>query len=154
MQSKASMLIILDYFSLQNLVERECENWAGKGMNIKYATRSSRKGFKAGALKKGMEYDYAKQCEYVAIFDADFQPEQDFLLRTVPFFIHNPEVALVQARWAFGMYKISYDLWSITLSSYIARQCSLAHEMKTKLLKNCLTCLHNCTCQAHHQFTT
>jgi beta-mannan synthase len=92
----------------KNLVELECENWASKGMNIKYATRSSRKGFKAGALKKGMEYDYAKQCEYVAIFDADFQPEQDFLLRTVPFLMHNPEVALVQARWAFGMHSISY----------------------------------------------
>lgn len=100
-------------------------------MNIKYATRSSRKGFKTGALKKGMEYDYAKQCEYVAIFDADFQPEQDFLLKTVPFFMHNPEVALVQARWAFGMYSISYQLQSITLSSF-TRQFLLAHEMKTK----------------------
>uniref|UniRef100_A0A0E0GMX6 glucomannan 4-beta-mannosyltransferase n=1 Tax=Oryza nivara TaxID=4536 RepID=A0A0E0GMX6_ORYNI len=69
---------------------------------IKYATRSGRKGFKAGALKKGMEWDYAKQCEYVAIFDADFQPEPDFLLRTVPFLMHNQNVALVQARWVFG----------------------------------------------------
>ncbi|XP_051214242.1 probable glucomannan 4-beta-mannosyltransferase 7 [Lolium perenne] len=86
---------------IKNLVELECEDWASKGMNIKYTTRSGRKGFKAGALKKGMEYDYAKQCEYVAIFDADFQPEQDFLLRTVPFFVHNPKVALVQARWTF-----------------------------------------------------
>ncbi|KQK15078.1 hypothetical protein BRADI_1g20500v3 [Brachypodium distachyon] len=86
---------------IKNLVGLECESWASKGVNIKYTTRSSRKGFKAGALKKGMEWDYAKQCEYVAIFDADFQPEPDFLLRTVPFFIHNPEVGLVQARWAF-----------------------------------------------------
>jgi cellulose synthase/poly-beta-1,6-N-acetylglucosamine synthase-like glycosyltransferase len=88
--------------NLQNLVELECEDWASKGLNIKYATRSGRKGFKAGALKKGMEWDYAKQCEYVAIFDADFQPEPDFLLRTVPFLMHNQNVALVQARWVFG----------------------------------------------------
>ncbi|KAF0906878.1 hypothetical protein E2562_013270 [Oryza meyeriana var. granulata] len=86
---------------IKNLVELECESWASKGVNINYAIRSSRKGFKAGALKKGMECDYAKQCEYIAIFDADFQPEPDFLLRTVPFLIHNPDVALVQARWAF-----------------------------------------------------
>lgn len=86
---------------IKNLVELECESWAVKGLNIKYTTRTSRKGFKAGALKKGMECDYAKQCEYVAIFDADFQPEADFLLRTVPFFVHNPQVALVQARWSF-----------------------------------------------------
>jgi beta-mannan synthase len=82
-------------------VELECENWVNKGVNIKYATRTSRKGFKAGALKKGMECDYARQSEYIAIFDADFQPEPDFLLRTVPFLVHNPEVALVQARWSF-----------------------------------------------------
>uniref|UniRef100_A0A0E0NVS0 glucomannan 4-beta-mannosyltransferase n=1 Tax=Oryza rufipogon TaxID=4529 RepID=A0A0E0NVS0_ORYRU len=87
---------------IKNLVELECEDWASKGLNIKYATRSGRKGFKAGALKKGMEWDYAKQCEYVAIFDADFQPEPDFLLRTVPFLMHNQNVALVQARWVFG----------------------------------------------------
>lgn len=83
-------------------MELECENWANKGVNIKYVTRTSRKGFKAGALKKGMECDYARQSEYIAIFDADFQPEPDFLLRTVPFLVHNPEVALVQARWSFG----------------------------------------------------
>ena len=133
MQSRASMLI--GYLFLQNSVELECESWAVKGLNIKYATRSSRKGFKAGALKKGMECDYAKQCEYVAIFDADFQPEPDFLLRTVPFFVHNPEVALVQARWSFGKYSIYYQLWSIPPSSYrsITRQFSIDHEMKTEL---------------------
>lgn len=86
---------------IKNLVELECEHWVNKGVNIKYATRTSRKGFKAGALKKGMECDYARQSEYIAIFDADFQPEPDFLLRTVPFLLHNPEVALVQARWSF-----------------------------------------------------
>jgi len=96
-----------DYFLLQNLVELECEHWANKGVNIKYATRTSRKGFKAGALKKGMECDYTRQSEYIAIFDADFQPEPDFLLQTVPFLLHNPEVALVQARWSFGKYSIS-----------------------------------------------
>ncbi|KAF0911805.1 hypothetical protein E2562_012294 [Oryza meyeriana var. granulata] len=92
---------------VKNLVELECEDWASKGLNIKYATRNSRKGFKAGALKKGMEWDYAKQCEYVAIFDADFQPEPDFLLRTVPFLMHNQNVALVQARWGFVNDRVS-----------------------------------------------
>ncbi|KAL6648065.1 hypothetical protein ACP70R_012289 [Stipagrostis hirtigluma subsp. patula] len=85
----------------KNLVETECESWASKGVNIKYVTRTCRQGFKAGALKKGMELDYAKQCEYVALFDADHQPEPDFLLRTVPFLIHNQNIALVQARWVF-----------------------------------------------------
>lgn len=104
-------------------MELECENWARKGVNIKYVTRTSRKGFKAGALKKGMECDYAKQSEYVAIFDADFQPESDFLLRTVPFLMYNPEVALVQARWSFGkcsmscLHRIRHTLPATALSS-------------------------------------
>ena len=130
--------MLIGYLFLQNLVELECESWAVKGLNIKYATRSSRKGFKAGALKKGMECDYAKQCEYVAIFDADFQPEPDFLLRTIPFFVHNPEVALVQAQWSFG--KHSHFLSALEHSSFqlsscksITRQFSLGHEMETAL---------------------
>ncbi|KAM3198748.1 hypothetical protein P3L10_034516 [Capsicum annuum] len=75
--------------------------WAGKGVNIKYEIRDNRKGYKAGALKEGMKHNYVKMCDFVAIFDADFQPESDFLLRTVPFLVHNPEIGLVQARWKF-----------------------------------------------------
>ncbi|KAK3147093.1 hypothetical protein QOZ80_3BG0277970 [Eleusine coracana subsp. coracana] len=86
---------------IKSLMEAECESWARKGINIKYATRIGHKGFKAGSLKKGMEWDYAKQCEYIALFDADYQPEPDFLLRTIPFLVHNQNVALVQARWIF-----------------------------------------------------
>ncbi|GJN41198.1 hypothetical protein PR202_gn00543 [Eleusine coracana subsp. coracana] len=49
-----------------------------------------------------MLYEYVQQCEFVAVFDADFQPEPDFLLRTVPYLVHNPQIALVQTRWEFG----------------------------------------------------
>nr|GMC80888.1 glucomannan 4-beta-mannosyltransferase 9-like [Ipomoea batatas] len=58
-------------------------------------------GYKAGALKEGMKRYYVKQCDYVVIFDADFQPETDFLERTIPFLVHNPKIALVQARLKF-----------------------------------------------------
>ncbi|XP_078160021.1 putative glucomannan 4-beta-mannosyltransferase 7 [Carex rostrata] len=92
---------------IKDLVEAECNTWASKGVNIKYTAREDRKGFKAGALKKGMEFKYAQECDYVAIFDADFQPEPDFLNRTVPFLIHNPKIALVQARWDFVNYAMS-----------------------------------------------
>ncbi|KAJ3679672.1 hypothetical protein LUZ60_017683 [Juncus effusus] len=86
---------------IKNLVELECKAWRSKGMIVKYEIRDNRCGFKAGALKEGMMKDYVRNCDYVAIFDADFQPESDFLLRTVPFLIHNPEIGLVQARWEF-----------------------------------------------------
>lgn len=84
------------------MVERECIRWANKGINITYQIRETRGGYKAGALKEGLKRDYVKQCEYVVIFDADFRPEPDFLRRSVPFLIHNPNIALVQARWRFG----------------------------------------------------
>lgn len=76
--------------------------WATEGINIRYQLLEGRKGYKAGALKEGLKRDYVKECEYVAIFDADFQPESDFLRRAMPVLIHNPEVALMQARWRSG----------------------------------------------------
>lgn len=83
-------------------MEKECERWSGEGVNITFEIRDNRNGYKAGALREGMKHSYVKQCDYVAIFDADFQPDPDFLLRTVPFLVHNPKLALVQARWEFG----------------------------------------------------
>ncbi|XP_042449406.1 glucomannan 4-beta-mannosyltransferase 1-like isoform X1 [Zingiber officinale] len=87
--------------TVKGMVEIECRHWASKGINIHYEVRNNRKGYKAGALKLGMEHSYAKECEFVAIFDSDFQPEANFLKRTIPFLVHNPRIALVQTRWQF-----------------------------------------------------
>lgn len=84
------------------MVEYECQSWASKGVNVEYEFRNSRSGYKAGALREGLEKSYAKDCDFVAIFDADFQPDPDYLWRTIPFLLTNPELALVQARWKFG----------------------------------------------------
>ncbi|KAJ8459996.1 hypothetical protein OPV22_032922 [Ensete ventricosum] len=87
--------------TVKDMVEVECRLWANKGININYEVRENRRGYKAGALKEGMEHSYVQQCDFVAIFDSDFQPEPDFLMRTVPFMVHNSKIALVQARWQF-----------------------------------------------------
>ncbi|CAH8356881.1 unnamed protein product [Eruca vesicaria subsp. sativa] len=87
--------------TIMELVNTECAKWESKGVNIKCERRDNRNGYKAGALKQGMKHSYVKLCNYVAIFDADFQPEPDYLQRSVPFLVHNPNVALVQARWRF-----------------------------------------------------
>lgn len=89
----------------------ECDKWARKGINIMSEIRDNRIGYKAGALKAGMMHNYVKQCEFVAIFDADFQPDPDFLARTIPFLIHNREISLVQCRWKFG--KIIIELLEV-----------------------------------------
>ncbi|KAI4322366.1 hypothetical protein L6164_022069 [Bauhinia variegata] len=87
--------------AIKQMVEVECQRWASKGLNIRYQIRETRGGYKAGALKEGLKHDYVKHCDYVAIFDADFRPEPDFLRRAIPFLEGNPDIALVQARWRF-----------------------------------------------------
>ncbi|XP_058067864.1 probable xyloglucan glycosyltransferase 5 [Magnolia sinica] len=87
--------------SIQWLIKAEVSKWSQRGINIIYRHRLVRTGYKAGNLKSAMSCDYVKGYEFVAIFDADFQPNPDFLKQTVPHFKDNPELGLVQARWAF-----------------------------------------------------
>jgi cellulose synthase/poly-beta-1,6-N-acetylglucosamine synthase-like glycosyltransferase len=67
-----------------------------KGFDIKHIHRTNRQGYKAGALKEGLT---VSRGEYVAIFDADFIPKPDFLLETIPYFLQNPKIGMVQTRW-------------------------------------------------------
>ena len=69
--------------------------WASRGFDIKHIHRIDRTGFKAGALKSGLE---KAKGEFVAIFDADFVPNSDFLMKTIPHF-RNDGVGMVQTRW-------------------------------------------------------
>jgi cellulose synthase/poly-beta-1,6-N-acetylglucosamine synthase-like glycosyltransferase len=68
------------------------------GVDIEVLRRPDRSGFKAGALTWGMS---KAQSEFIAIFDADFCPPPDFLLKTVPHLVKNPQVGMVQTRWAY-----------------------------------------------------
>ncbi|CAO2833900.1 unnamed protein product [Amaranthus hypochondriacus] len=85
----------------QMLIKEEVHKWQAEGANIVYRHRVLRDGYKAGNLKSAMSCSYVKDYEFVAIFDADFQPSPDFLKRTVIHFKDNEEVGLVQARWSF-----------------------------------------------------
>lgn len=81
-------------YSLKVTAEKIKELLA-KGIDIKHITRTDRSGFKAGALKEGLK---TAKGELIAIFDADFLPEEDWLLRTIPYF-KDPEIGVVQTRW-------------------------------------------------------
>ncbi|KAL5740841.1 hypothetical protein ACOSQ2_030021 [Xanthoceras sorbifolium] len=59
---------------LKELVEFECLKWIEMGVNVKYETRNNRN---------------------------DFQPDEDFLWRTLPYLLENPKLGLAQARWKF-----------------------------------------------------
>lgn len=99
---------------------RECELWDTEGINVKYETRKDRAGYKAGNLKEGMRQAYVRACEFVAMFDADFQPPPDFLVRTVSFLVHNPSLALMQTRWKFGeSVSLSRAHWQLPLLFFV-----------------------------------
>jgi cellulose synthase/poly-beta-1,6-N-acetylglucosamine synthase-like glycosyltransferase len=70
-------------------------HYAAKGFPISYHHRSNREGFKAGALTEGLK---TAKGEFVTIFDADFVPPEDFLLRTIHHFT-DPKIGMVQTRW-------------------------------------------------------
>lgn len=73
----------------------QIEQLKSSGLNIYHVTRTDRSGFKAGALKAGLEF---AKGEYIAIFDADFLPEPDWLKRTIPYF-KDEKIGVVQTRW-------------------------------------------------------
>jgi len=79
----------------RDIAELAVRRLAARGFDIKHLHRTNRTGFKAGALEEGMK---VARGEFIAIFDADFVPSGDFLMRTVPYFV-DEKVALVQARW-------------------------------------------------------
>ena len=66
-----------------------------RGFAISVLRREIREGYKAGALQQGLP-----ECkgELIAIFDADFRPQTDFLRSLIPHF-KDSTVGLVQARW-------------------------------------------------------
>jgi cellulose synthase/poly-beta-1,6-N-acetylglucosamine synthase-like glycosyltransferase len=84
------------------LVEDVCSTVrASTGVNCDVRHRVNRQGYKAGALEEGRQDTDA---EFLVIFDSDFVPSRDFLLRTMPHFYlpgGRPDVglALVQAQW-------------------------------------------------------
>jgi cellulose synthase/poly-beta-1,6-N-acetylglucosamine synthase-like glycosyltransferase len=65
------------------------------GLDIQHVLRENRINFKAGALKEGLKI---AKGEFIAIFDADFLPQKDWLQRTIPYF-KNKEIGVVQTRW-------------------------------------------------------
>jgi cellulose synthase/poly-beta-1,6-N-acetylglucosamine synthase-like glycosyltransferase len=67
-----------------------------EGIAASVLRRSDRSGFKAGALQAGLPYCKG---ELIAIFDADFTPQPQFLKRLIPYF-SDPKVGLAQARWS------------------------------------------------------
>ncbi|CAI5503807.1 unnamed protein product [Closterium sp. Naga37s-1] len=69
------------------------------GIHVEDRWRSNRQGYKAGAMMEAEKAigDY----EFTAIFDADFSPEPEFLLKTIPYLI-SVAILLLQERLEYG----------------------------------------------------
>jgi cellulose synthase/poly-beta-1,6-N-acetylglucosamine synthase-like glycosyltransferase len=77
------------------IAQTRVDYYRRRGIDIALVRRPDRSGFKAGALSAGLK---TANGEFIAIFDADFTPPTDFLMRTIPYF-EQPKVGMVQTRW-------------------------------------------------------
>ncbi len=76
---------------IENYLAQKCT----RKIEVQHIRRENRKGYKAGALDYGMS---DAKGEFIVIFDADFIPQSDFLLKTIPHFSHE-KVGVVQTKW-------------------------------------------------------
>ncbi|MEM7536051.1 MAG: glycosyltransferase [Chloroflexota bacterium] len=101
----------------QAIIQRHVSYWQQQGYAIEVFHRTNRKGYKAGALAHALPY---AKGDYIALFDADFEPHPSFLHQVIPHFIaheqesnkqdsnkqgnnkqgNNKKIAFVQTRWA------------------------------------------------------
>jgi len=102
----------------RDLIANRVRRLRARGLNIVHLHRTERTGFKAGALAGGLARATG---EYLAIFDADFVPQPDFLRRILPHF-DDVRVAFVQARWGHlnRDYSLLTFLQALSLDAHFA----------------------------------
>ncbi|MFD1550970.1 hypothetical protein DNU06_04785 [Putridiphycobacter roseus] len=79
------------------IIANKVKHYQALGFNIEQITRAERTGYKAGALKHGTAICKG---EFIAIFDADFQPHPNFLMQTIPHF-NKKNIGVVQTKWGY-----------------------------------------------------
>jgi cellulose synthase/poly-beta-1,6-N-acetylglucosamine synthase-like glycosyltransferase len=110
----------------QYIARRAVSRAAARGLDIQYLHRSRRAGFKAGALADGLQH---ARGELIAIFDADFVPEADFLARVLSPF-RDPRVGMVQARW--GHINRDYSLLTRVQAMFLDAHFVLEHGARER----------------------
>lgn len=79
------------------IAQQIVEEMRNEQFDAHYLHRSDRQGYKAGALNAGLN---VARGEFIAIFDADFVPDPQFLVNTLPYFC-DKNIGMVQARWGY-----------------------------------------------------
>jgi cellulose synthase/poly-beta-1,6-N-acetylglucosamine synthase-like glycosyltransferase len=101
----------------KDIIAAKVAELAATGLNIQHIHRIDRTGYKAGALDDAMD---RVQGEFIAIFDADFVPDKDFLIRTMPYFKEG--IGVVQSRWGHlnKTYSLLTELQAFGLNGHFA----------------------------------
>jgi cellulose synthase/poly-beta-1,6-N-acetylglucosamine synthase-like glycosyltransferase len=101
----------------KDIIATKVAELAATGLNIQHIHRIDRTGYKAGALDDAMD---RVQGEFIAIFDADFVPDEDFLIRTMPYFKEG--IGVVQSRWGHlnKNYSLLTELQAFGLNGHFA----------------------------------
>jgi cellulose synthase (UDP-forming) len=86
------------------LARSKVERYAAQGVDIRLIKRRTRKGYKAGNLVNGIQQSRG---EFFAIFDADFVPPVDFLLKTIPCF-KDPKLGFLQTGIGYENRDVSF----------------------------------------------
>jgi len=104
--AEALEILVLDDSSddTSALVQKKVDQYAAQGINIRLIRRQSRKGYKAGNLVHGIRQAAG---EFFAIFDADFVPPEDFLLKTIPCF-KDPQLGFLQTGIGYENRDVSF----------------------------------------------
>jgi len=102
------------------------DRYAALGHPVTYLHRDNREGYKAGALAEGLK---TAKGEFVAIFDADFVPPPDFLLKCIHHFT-DPKVGMVQTRWTHinRSYSVLTEVEAILLDGHFV----LEHSARSR----------------------
>jgi cellulose synthase/poly-beta-1,6-N-acetylglucosamine synthase-like glycosyltransferase len=109
-----------------SIVDKIVEIKKHQGFDISHIRRGTREGYKAGALKEGMKI---AKGEYMAIFDADFIPNKEFLKKTLSFF-NDDKVGMVQTRWEHlnGDYSIITKAQALALDGHFVIEQSVRNK--------------------------
>ncbi len=95
-QEKFEILVLDDSTDdTKDLVAEKVKELSDRGIQVRQVLRENRHGYKAGALADSMK---EVQGDFIAIFDADFVPDRQFLGKTIPYF-RDRNVGVVQTKW-------------------------------------------------------
>ena len=109
-----------------NIARHLADQLRESGHNITYLHRGQRTGYKAGALEAGLRLATG---DLIAIFDADFVPQPDFLKRTVPYFA-DQRIGMVQTRW--GHVNRGYSLLTRLQATLLDAHFMLEHTARNR----------------------